>query len=137
MIPFLPLFFFHVCTPDFHFGRTFEKNDFLPDGRRKPYIDEWNGDTPPNIDPSTVLDGANVGHKRKLDQREDALQRQTYYDLSYGQKKGTEKLVAKIKPYFPDEENPRLNDWFRVFGTAIASARPNEMCDIKISRQSA
>ena len=48
-----------------------------------------------------------------------------------------EKLVAKIKPYFPDEENPRINDWFRVFGIAIASARPNEMCDIKISRQSA
>jgi hypothetical protein len=27
-------------------------------------------------------------------------------------------------------------DWVRVFGVAIASARPNEMCDIKISRQS-
>lgn len=46
------------------------------------------------------------------------------------------KLVAKVKPYFRDDEHPRLNDWYRVFGVAIASARPNEMCDIKISRQS-
>ena len=44
--------------------------------------------------------------------------------------------MAKIKPYFRDDENPRLMDWYRVFGVAIASARPNEMCDIKIARQS-
>jgi hypothetical protein len=44
--------------------------------------------------------------------------------------------VAKIKPFFKDDENPRMYDWLRVFGIAISSARPNEMCDIKIQRQS-
>jgi hypothetical protein len=81
--------------------------------------------------------GSYSGQKRKLEQGKEAMQRQTYFDMSYGQKKDTEKLVAKMKPYFPDEEDPRINDWYRVFGTVIASARPNEMCDIKISRQSA
>jgi hypothetical protein len=68
--------------------------------------------------------------------RPDSQIRQANYNLSYGQPAGKTKLVALIKPYVPDEDNPRLNDWYRVFGTAIASARPNEMCDIKISRQS-
>ena len=66
----------------------------------------------------------------------DAQIRQSNYNLSYGQKPDKMKVVAMIKPYLPDEDNPRLNDWYRVFGVAIASARPNEMCDIKISRQS-
>jgi hypothetical protein len=66
----------------------------------------------------------------------DAQIRQAHYDLSYGQRADRQKIVAKIKPYFRDDENPRLMDWYRVFGVAIASARPNEMCDIKISRQS-
>jgi hypothetical protein len=35
-----------------------------------------------------------------------------------------------------DDEQPRLYDWQRVFGIAISSARPNEMVDIKICRQS-
>jgi hypothetical protein len=68
--------------------------------------------------------------------RPDAQVREAYYNLSYGQKADKMKIVAKIKPYIPDEDHPRLNDWYRVFGVAIASARPNEMCDIKISRQS-
>ena len=70
------------------------------------------------------------------DMQEDARIRQAHHDLSYGQKADRMKIVAKVKPYFRDEENPRLNDWLRVFGVAIASARPNEMCDIKLSRQS-
>uniref|UniRef100_A0A7S0MKC3 Uncharacterized protein n=1 Tax=Cryptomonas curvata TaxID=233186 RepID=A0A7S0MKC3_9CRYP len=117
----------------------FEKDDFLPDGRRKPYLDIWEGDTPRNVDPSTT---ESLTRKRDADGREtwgvrpDSRIRQAHYELSYGQKADKMKLVAKIKPYFRDDENPRLNDWYRVFGIAIASARPNEMCDIKISRQS-
>ena len=100
------------------------------------------------MNPSITLDtSASVGSKRNIDGEEimshsswgvpdDARIRQAHFNLSYGQKADKMKLVAKIKPYFRDEENPRLMDWFRVFGTAIASARPNEMCDIKISRQS-
>ena len=81
-------------------------------------------------------DGVEIMNHARWDLPEDAQIRQTHFNLSYGQKADKMKLVAKIKPYFRDDENPRLMDWFRVFGVAIASARPNEMCDIKISRQS-
>ena len=99
---------------------------------------------PCNVDPSVTQEDAGPvrGKKRLADGREvwalpdDARIRQAHYELSYGQKADKQKIVAKIKPYFRDEESPRLMDWFRVFGVAIASARPNEMCDIKISRQS-
>jgi hypothetical protein len=130
----------------FHFfsDRSFEKYDFLPDGRRKPYINLWVGDTPSNVDPSITLDAPAPGRgkKRLADGTEawllpqDAQIRQAHSDLMYGQKANKTKIVAKIKPFFRDDDHPRLMDWVRVFGVAIASARPNEMCDIKISRQS-
>lgn len=96
------------------------------------------------MDPSVTFGAVapGRGQKRLADGREvwalpdDARIRQAHYELSYGQKADKQKIVAKIKPYFRDDDNPRLMDWFRVFGVAIASARPNEMCDIKISRQS-
>jgi hypothetical protein len=66
----------------------------------------------------------------------DAQIRQAHFELGYGQRADKIKVVAKVKPYFRDDKNPRLMDWYRVFGVAIASARPNEMCDIKIGRQS-
>lgn len=124
------------------FCRSFEKDDFLPNGRRKPYVDIWNNNVPCNIDPSITFDDKISGSKRDSTGREvwalprDAAVRAGNFNLSYGQRSDKQKIVAKIKPYFRDEENPRLMDWFRVFGVAIASARPNEMCDIKISRQS-
>jgi hypothetical protein len=120
----------------------FEKDDFMPDGRRKTYFDIWDGDIPQNVDPSITENYSRSGIKRDSQGREtwemraDAQVRQAHYNLSYGQRPDRMKIVAKIKPYIPDEENPRINDWYRVFGVAIASARPNEMCDIKISRQS-
>lgn len=124
--------------------RSFEKDDFLPNGRRKPYTNIWRENTPCNVDPSITFDLATGarGKKRDADGKEvwplrpDAVTRGAHYNLSYGQKPDKQKIVAKIKPYFRDEANPRLMDWVRVFGVAIASARPNEMCDIKISRQS-
>jgi hypothetical protein len=120
--------------------RCFEKDDFEPNGRRKPYLEIWSGNTPGNLDPSVTEGGAKKrdsdGGRESWGVRPDSQIRQANYNLSYGQPPGKTKLVALIKPYVPDEENPRLNDWYRVFGTAIASARPNEMCDIKISRQS-
>jgi hypothetical protein len=121
---------------------TFEKDDFEQDGSRKKYQDIWDGVTPCNLHPAFTE--RSTGKKRDASGKEiptwntpdDARIRQAHYDLSYGQRKDRQKIVAKIKPYFRDDENPRLMDWYRVFGVAIASARPNEMCDIKISRQS-
>lgn len=126
---------------------TFEKDDFEQDGRRKAYKDVWQDNGKPCIlDPSFSMRvtsrkrnaaGQPVqGSGPSWQTPADAQIRQAHYDLSYGQRGNRQKIVAKIKPYFRDDENPRLMDWYRVFGVAIASARPNEMCDIKISRQS-
>lgn len=117
-------------------GRSFEKNDFQPDGRRKPYTNIWlNNNTIGNVDPSYVLAGGGAG-QAAWDLPGDARIRQANYELQYGQKAEKQKIVARIKPYFRDDGNPRMYDWIRVFGVAISSARPSEMCDIKISRQS-
>ena len=121
---------------------SFERDDFEPDGRRKEYMDIWDGDVPGNVDPS--ISDRHMTRKRNAAGQPvsswqvpvDASIRQAHYNLSYGQRADRMKIVAKIKPYFRDDKNPRLMDWYRVFGIAIASARPNEMCDIKISRQS-
>jgi hypothetical protein len=126
----------------------FERDDFHGDGRRKPYLDGWNGDVPGNIDPSVVVSG-DKRQKTGITLPDGARIRQANYELQYGQKsepdhsttgvrgrKGNQKIVARIKPYFRDDENPRIYDWYRVFGIAISSARPHEMVDIKISRQS-
>ena len=122
---------------------SFERDDFEQDGRRKAYMNLWDGETPCNVDPSIVektsgrkrdANGDQVGPSWQTPP--DAQIRQAHYDLSYGQRRDRQKIVAKIKPYFRDDAHPRLMDWYRVFGVAIASARPNEMCDIKISRQS-
>ena len=136
---------FEVFAGDLvQFYWTFEKDDFERDGRRRAYNDIWNpDDTPSNLDPSFTVVGA-AGRKRDAagnilptwNTPNDAQIRQAHYNLSYGQRNDKQKIVAKIKPYFRDDQNPRLMDWYRVFGVAIASARPNEMCDIKIARQS-
>ena len=124
---------------------TFERDDFQQDGRRKPYLDIWDGDTPGNVDPSVVQGVVQGSSKRNAAGQaiepswktpKDAQIRQAHYDLGYGQRADKMKVVAKIKPFFRDDKDVRLMDWFRVFGVAIASARPNEMCDIKIGRQS-
>ena len=129
---------------------AFEKDDFEQDGRRKAYQDIWEtSGKPNNLDPSFSLirpsrkrgaggEPAGEGGAQGANWQtpEDAQIRQAHYNLSYGQRRDKQKIVAKIKPYFRDDENPRLMDWYRVFGVAIASARPNEMCDIKIARQS-
>ena len=122
---------------------TFERDDFMQSGRRKPYLNIWDGKTPCNVDPSVTLTGKDSRKRDSSGQllpswtvEKDAQVRQAHYNLSYGQRPDKTKIVAKIKPYFRDDENPRLMDWYRIFGIAIASARPNEMCDIKIARQS-
>jgi len=128
---------FEIFTGDpVQFYWCFEKDDFERDGRRREYIDVWTGGAPGNVDPSVER---SQNRKRTWKGMDDSEIRRATYELSYGQareKKTRAKLVAKIKPYCPDDENPRLFDWYRVFGIAISSARPNEMVDIKISRQS-
>ena len=121
---------------------TFEVNCFHPDGRRKSIVDaagnvQDGGD--PEVDHNNpaaaaqLAGGVNDPHQRA---------RRNFNDYQFGVDKDKHapaskaKNVCRIKPYIRDDEQPRLYDWFRVFAVAISSARPNEMVDIKIGRQS-
>ena len=125
----------HDVTP----CRSFEVNDFDREGRRKEYRNIWlPGNVIGNVDPAFTGPGQvrADGEVEDWQLPMDSRIRQANYELSYGQRPDRMKVVAKIKPFFKDDENPRMYDWLRVFGIAISSARPNEMCDIKIQRQS-
>jgi hypothetical protein len=120
---------------------TFEKDCFHPiSGKRKAIMDAA-GNVYDGCDPE--VDYANPGGGgggAQLSDRDNA--RRLHNDLQYGRdaldKRPADKSknVARIKPYVRDDDQPRIYDWFRVFGVAINSARPHEMLDIKISRQS-
>jgi hypothetical protein len=123
---------------------TFEKDCFHPiTGKRKSITDAagtvhdgWD----PEVDCMNLAGVGGAGGGAQLSDRD--IQRHLHNDLQYGRdpldKKPANKAknVARIKPYMRDDEQPRIYDWFRVFAVAINSARPHEMLDIKISRQS-
>ena len=121
----------------------FERDCFRADGRRKPYINSWrmippvrDGErvtyTPPNVTPEYEAGEAGSVHLEK-----SASQRETFHSRGYGNVSDKQtKLVARVKPFFRDDDNPRIYDHYRVFAVAIAAARPHEMLDIKISKQS-
>jgi hypothetical protein len=48
----------------------------------------------------------------------DALTRKGYHDREYGNVKGKEKFVPRIKPYHRDDDQPRLYDWYLHAGDA-------------------
>jgi hypothetical protein len=115
---------------------TFELNCFREDGSRKGISDAA----------GVIFDGGDPEHDRAVvglqaPPHPNSARRQ-YNDLQYGAVNNSKapadkaKHVARIKPYMRDDAQPRLYDWQRVFGIAISSARPNEMVDIKICRQS-
>ena len=124
----------------------FEKDCFRSDGRRKKYTNGWQirevdrdgaerfvQYIPPNVMPEFEGGGAGSMHLDKL-----ASQREAFHSRAYGNVSDKQtKLVARVKPFFRDDENPRIYDHYRVFAIAIAAARPHEMLDIKISKQSA
>jgi hypothetical protein len=115
----------------------FERHCFTKDGRRKAIpmhadgagLDRGQLRNNLQVDPATA-DGAPC---HGLDNAK--RQRKEYGDRQFGQRKGSEKMVALIKPFKLDDENPRLYDWYRVFAEAISSAGPHEKVDIRISRQ--
>jgi hypothetical protein len=122
---------------------TFEVDCFNSNGKRKGIVNNA-GVLVSNVDPSVDYSAPGVpaapGAPPILDPR--VGQRRIHNDFQYGispdsytpAKKAMN--VARIKPYMPDDAHPRLYDWVRVFAIAISSARPNEMVDIKISKQS-
>lgn len=124
----------------------FEKNCFHQDGRRKPYINGWTMTrvggrpkaVPPNVDPELELVERERGLVATgLHPDGSTVDRERYHSRAFGNASESKtKLVARVKPYFRDDENPRIFDCYRVFAIAIAAARPHEMLDIKISKQS-
>jgi hypothetical protein len=92
--------------------------------------------TPPNVSPCIEFD-ADVAVDDPLTLDRSATTREKFHSRGYGNISDSKtKLVARVKPYFRDDDNPRIFDAYRVFAIAIAAARPHEMLDIKISKQS-
>ena len=130
---------FEVFAGDLiQFYWAFEKDDFEADGRRKSRPALLS-----NIDPSTGATQAALPHQAQTDARKAFQDRQyspqvgknTTPGVVDGTRHGA-KLVARVKPYVMDEDHPRIYDWTRVIGVAISSARPFDMVDIKIQKQS-
>jgi len=141
---------------------TFEKDCFRKNGTRKSYmlVNETTGRTidkfgmDPYQDLAEQIDSATgrshpapePSEKNKKDtstpQERAANIRGRFNDLQYGIKPQSyspsdkAKSVARIKTYMPDTKCPRMYDKVRVFGRAIGTARPREMLDIQICRQS-
>jgi hypothetical protein len=123
----------------------FEKDCFTRDGKRKKFFINHvytDDDTliQCNLDPTKEFEL----HENQLVPSaasttatpKDAALRESYHNKIYGQPNNTKKMVAFIKPFCKDFKHPRMYDEMRVFARAIGSARPHEMCDIKICRQS-
>jgi hypothetical protein len=123
---------------------SFERDCFHADSaRRKSIVTPGNavvenGD--PEVDHRQAVPVAPGPGGAVVDPRNPA--RRIHNDFQYGispdrfSPANKAKNVARIKPYMLDDEQPRIYDWVRVFAVAISSARPNEMVDIKISKQS-
>jgi hypothetical protein len=122
----------------------FERLCFTTHGRRKKAL-VLNGDGGDggdgqcmflNSDPwAAPVELDEGGREKNWANKKDAEQRKEFLDRQFGQYKGYEKHIPLIKPYKRDDTHPRIYDWYRVFATAISSARPFEMVDIRISRQ--
>jgi hypothetical protein len=133
---------FEVFTGDvIQWYWPFELNCFQKDGKRRPVVldslySNHNGNlVPHNMDPQMDIRADGAGPSPwKLER--DASAREGYHKKIYGQPKNSDKVVPRIKPYWHDDVYPRMFDKLRVFAVAISCARPHEMCDIKICRQS-
>jgi hypothetical protein len=122
----------------------FEKECFRSDGRRKEYVNGWTMQAvggrpkaiPPNVSPELELTGGGLVCTH-MHPDGSAVEREKFHSRAFGNVSDNKaKLVARVKPFFRDDDNPRIYDAYRVFGIAIAAARPHEMLDIKISKQS-
>ncbi len=138
---------------------TFEQDCFDAKGKRKKYrMDDAKGNKVDMFGMSPYEDcadktasggssGAGDGRggaagNNKPKPPTTADRRRDFHDRQYGMKPQSltpsdkSKSVARIKAYVKDEQCPRLYDTLRIFGRAIGTARPGELLDIQINRQS-
>lgn len=132
---------FEVFTGDLiQWYWDFELQCFKADGKRKEYLNFWENRNvngvwrchPGNASP--FFEVGNGVTNFSLPQRDE--KRKNYHEKVFGQKPRSPKVVPRIKPFIRDDQNPRMYDHMRVFAVAVTSARPHEMVDIKIARQS-
>jgi hypothetical protein len=126
---------------------TFEKECFDDKGKRKRYKTyEQDGSVKrdyfgmsPFEQPTTISPAVSSS---EVQSKTASAKRQNFHDRQYGIKPQSltpsdkAKSVARIKTYVKDDLCPRLYDTVRIFGRAIGTARPNELLDIQICRQS-
>jgi len=136
-----------VMNGDFEINTTdpiqwywpFELNCFHTNGVRKSFPVDSEDKFGPTCNRSPFIeyvDDDNNEEETKVHLEEDALDRKKFHNKIYGQPKGKDKVVPRIKPFIKDVNNPRIYDEMRVFAVAMSCARPHEMVDIKICRQS-
>jgi len=138
---------FEVMTGDIiQWYWPFERDCFKTNGQRKPHVsvvayetenmdaDDYDTDFAYNISPYMVKDENWTA--KPLHMESSSKSRESYHNKIFGQSQGNDKFVCRIKPYWKDDDHPRLYDYNRVFAVAISCARPHEMVDIKISKQS-
>jgi hypothetical protein len=100
-----------------------------------------------SLDPLEMPSAAPAAASRANNNRPSAAEnlansRKNYGDRQYGIKPQSlepsdkAKSVARVKTFVKDTRCPRMYDKMRVFGRAIAAARPHELLDIQICRQS-
>lgn len=120
---------------------SFERDCFRRDGSRKSIVDPA-GIVQDGNNPEIDFIVAPAAPPPLVDPDPHNAARRMHNDYQYGLDRDKRapaskaRHVARIKPYMRDDEQPRLYDWIRVFAIAISSARPNEMVDIKIGKQS-
>ena len=120
---------------------TFEEDCFRDDGSRKHFkeldedgeeVKDFTGDDPktdhnPKVAPKPSSDPSK---RREFNDRQFGTQAHSLMPSDKA------KNVARIKTYVKDENCPRIYDQMRVFAKAINCARPYELLDIMICRQS-
>lgn len=114
-----------------------ERPCFLPNGKRRDKIAAAVGRTLTSADVDRFL-------KTQLTQDEDDLTRRKYYERGNGiysapSPEGNVKGKSRVafpKPFRYQDNQERIGDRIRVFGRALSSARPYEMVDVMICRQS-
>jgi hypothetical protein len=110
---------------------TFERDCFNADGSRKKITKDFYHDPEYELDENDRL----VRNCFKTDiNKRKYMDRQ--YDSDPDPKNNKAAVNIRVKPFVQDDDNPRTLDGERWFANAIGCARPNDLVDIKISRQS-
>jgi hypothetical protein len=122
---------FHIQTGDevmWYF--TFERDCFNADGSRRKIRDGYYHDPKYEwvVDKYVHKDLKTDSNKRKYMDRQ--------YNSDPDPKNSKALVNIRVKPFVKDDDNPRMYDRERVLGRAIGCSRPNDLVDIKISRQS-